>query len=179
MMIACVYMCMWGLVKCVGGWSGYVEWCECECVWVGGGAVFVCLCLCGRWCLHVCVVFACACVIGVCQLELERPRCGGWNCDGGRRAALDIADDIEVRVRVCGVMGCGAGSLSDDDVLMLGWACDGVGRGVRGWREVSEMRGPTWVHAGRHDDSVCVHMYVGLGEVCGWSGDTAPSYGVV
>ncbi len=27
------------------------------------------------------------------------------------------------------------------------------------------------MRAGRHDDCVCVHVYVGLGEVCGWSGD--------
>jgi hypothetical protein len=41
----------------------------------------------------------CACfvgVIGVCQLEWERPRCGGWSCDDGRRAALDIAKDIDI-----------------------------------------------------------------------------------
>jgi hypothetical protein len=53
----------------------------------------------------------------------------------------------------------------------VGWACGGVGRGLRGWREVSEMAGPTWVHAGSHDDSVSVPVYVGLGEVCGWSKD--------
>jgi hypothetical protein len=56
--------------------------------------VFACV-----WYLHVCV-------IGVCQLELERPRCGGRSCDGGCLGALEVADDIVVRVRVCGVMGC-------------------------------------------------------------------------
>jgi hypothetical protein len=32
--------------------------------------------------------------------------------------------------------------------------------------------GLTWVRAASHDDSMCVHVYVGLGEVCvgGWSG---------
>ncbi len=74
------------------------------------------------WCLHVCV-------IGVCQLEWERARCGGWSCDGGRLAALDIADDIVVRVRLYGVMEY---CVSDDDVLRLGWACGGVGRGLMG-----------------------------------------------
>ncbi len=49
----------------------------------------------------------CVCVIGVCQLELERARCGGRSCDGGRRAALDVAEDIGVRVRLYGVMGVG------------------------------------------------------------------------
>ncbi len=41
---------------------------------------------------------------GVRQVERERPRCGWRICDGGRRAALDVADDIGVRVRVDGVM---------------------------------------------------------------------------
>ncbi len=52
------------------------------------------------------------CLIGVCQLESEQARCGGRSCDGGRRAALDVAEDIGVRVRLDGVMGvCGAGSV--------------------------------------------------------------------
>ncbi len=42
-------------------------------------------------------------VFGVCQLELEQSWCGGWSCDGGRRAALDVAVDIGVRVRLNGV----------------------------------------------------------------------------
>ncbi len=67
-------------------------------------------------------------------------------------------------------------------MLRLGWVRGGVGRGLRGWREVSEMAGPTWVRAGRHDDSVCVHVYVGLGEVCVggrgmWDGVSASVYG--
>ena len=65
---------------------------------------------------------------------------------------------------------CGAGSVSDDGVLRLGWACGGVWRGLRGWREVSEMAGPTLVRAGSHADSVCVPVYVGLGEVYGGRG---------
>jgi hypothetical protein len=47
---------------------------------------------CGAWC-------------GLRQLEGEQAWCGGRCCDGGRRAALDVADDIGVRVRVDGVMG--------------------------------------------------------------------------
>ena len=87
----------------VCGWSGDGEWCECMRACVGGGGV--CGCACGRRCLHVCVRFG-VCVIGVCQLESEQARCGGRSCDGGRRAALDVADDIGVRVRLYGVMGC-------------------------------------------------------------------------
>ena len=50
--------------------------------------------------LDVCVVWC------VCQLEWEQRRCGGRSCDGERRAALDVADDIGVRARLDGVMGC-------------------------------------------------------------------------
>ena len=42
---------------------------------------------------------------GVRQVGWEQARGGGRICDGGRRAALDVADDIGVRVRVDGVMG--------------------------------------------------------------------------
>jgi hypothetical protein len=62
----------------------------------------MCLCVCGLWCLHVCVL---VCVIGVCQLRLQQAWWGGRSCDGRRRAALEVADDIGVRVRVDGVMG--------------------------------------------------------------------------
>ena len=59
----------------------------------------------------MCVRFD-VCVIGVCQVEWELARCEGRSCDGGRRAALDVADDIGVRVRLDDVMGvCGAGSV--------------------------------------------------------------------
>ena len=54
--------------------------------------------------LDVCAVWCLVCGV-VRQLEWERPRCGGRSCDGGRRAALDVADDIGVRVRLDGVMG--------------------------------------------------------------------------
>ncbi len=63
----------------------------------------------GVW-VWVCVFgdggVGCVCVC-VCQLEPQRPRfrCEGRSCDGGRRAALDVADDIEVRVRLAGVVG--------------------------------------------------------------------------
>ncbi len=50
-----------------------------------------------------CLVFGVWC--GMRQLEWEPPRCGGRSCDGGRRAAHDVADDIGVRVRLDGVMG--------------------------------------------------------------------------
>ncbi len=53
----------------------------------------------------MCVRFG-VCVIGVCQLEGELAWCGGRSCDGGRRAALEVADDIGVRVRLYGMMGC-------------------------------------------------------------------------
>ena len=43
---------------------------------------------------------------GVCQLEEEPPWSGGRSCDGERRAALDVADDIVVRVMLDGVMRC-------------------------------------------------------------------------
>ena len=65
-----------------------------------------------RWEYGYVCVFAdgsvgCLCdvICGVRQLDWERPRCGGRSCDGGRRAALDVADDIGVRVRLDGVMG--------------------------------------------------------------------------
>ena len=61
---------------------------------------------------------------------------------------------------------CGAGSVSDDGVLRLGWASDDSGQGLRGWRVV---------RACRQDGSVCA--YLGFGEVCGgrgmWSGASA------
>ena len=60
------------------------------------------MCDCGRWYLHV---WFGVCVIGVCQLEWELPRCGLWSCDGRRRAALNVADDIAVRVRLDVVVG--------------------------------------------------------------------------
>jgi hypothetical protein len=93
MLIACVCMC--GAEVCGG--LGDVEWCECECGCVCDGYMCVCLrtcvrCVLGVWC-------------GVRQLAWDRPRCGGRSCDGGRRAALDVADDIGVRVRLDGVMG--------------------------------------------------------------------------
>ena len=70
-------------------------------MWVGvfadGGVGCVCYGVCGVWCDVWC---------GVRQLEWELPRCGGRSCDGGRRAALDVADDIGVRVRLGAVMGC-------------------------------------------------------------------------
>jgi hypothetical protein len=53
----------------------------------------------------VCELVCNKCVSGVCQLEQERPRCGGRSCDCGRPAALDVAEDIGVRVRLDGVMG--------------------------------------------------------------------------
>ena len=54
-------------------------------------------CVCEVWCV---------CVIGVCQVESKCSRRGGRSCDGGRHAALDVAEDILVRVRLYGVMGC-------------------------------------------------------------------------
>ena len=60
------------------------------------------------------------CVIGVCQVEWERPRCGGRSCDGGRRAALEVADDIGVRVRLYGVMGCVGLVVCNDGALRWG-----------------------------------------------------------
>ena len=90
-----------GLGK-VCGWSGDVEWCGCECGCVDGDGVCGCVFAYGGACM--CVWFG-VCVIGVCQLAWERPQCGGRSCDGGRRAALDVADDIGVRVRLDGVMG--------------------------------------------------------------------------
>ncbi len=45
------------------------------------------------------------CVFGVRQVECEQAQCGGRSCAGGRRAALDVADDIGVRVGLDGVMG--------------------------------------------------------------------------
>ncbi len=92
-----------------------MEWCECECGFVDGDGV--CGCACVRWCLHVCVRFG-VCVIGVCQLGWERARCGGRSCDGERRAALDVADDIGVRVRLYGVMGCVGLVVCNDCALM-------------------------------------------------------------
>ena len=56
----------------------------------------------GGW---MCVRCVCGVLCGVRQLEWEQARCGGRSCDGGRRAALDVAEDIEVRVRLDGVMG--------------------------------------------------------------------------
>ncbi len=68
------------------------------------------------------VVFGVWC--GAHQLELQRPRCGGRSCDGGRRAALDVADDVGVRVRLDGVMGvCGSGSACDDGVCEVWGGC--------------------------------------------------------
>ncbi len=62
----------------------------------GGRLCFCRWCVIGVWC-------------GARQLELQRPRsgprCGGRSCDGGRLAALDVADDVGVRVRLDGVMG--------------------------------------------------------------------------
>ncbi len=98
MMIACVCMC--GAEVCGG--VGDVEWCECEC-WMRRWWEYVCVCL-RRWCL-MCVRCAFGVWYGVRQLEFEYPWCGGWGCDGRRRAAPDVADDIEVRVRLDGVMG--------------------------------------------------------------------------
>jgi hypothetical protein len=57
----------------------------------------------GGW---MCVVCGVVCVVWcVRQVEFEQARCGGRSCDGGRRAALDVAEDIEVRVWLDGVMG--------------------------------------------------------------------------
>ncbi len=56
--------------------------------------------VCGVVCVSLSVV-----VVGILIVGCERPRCGGRSCDGGRLAALDVADDIEVRVRLDGVMG--------------------------------------------------------------------------
>ena len=96
-----VYVCV-GL-RCVvvwGMWSGVNASVDAYAV-----GVWVYVCVCGRWC-WMCVRCGVGCVwCGVRQLELERPRCGGRSSDGGRRAALDVADDIDVRVRLDGVMG--------------------------------------------------------------------------
>ena len=67
----------------------------------------------GVW---MCVWFG-VCVIGVCQVESEPARCGGRSCDSGRRAALDVADDIGVRVRLYDVMGCVGLVVCNDGVL--------------------------------------------------------------
>ena len=80
-------------------------------------------------------MFACVfvwfgvCVIGVCQLESEQARCGGRSCDGGRRAALDVADDIGVRVRLYGVMGCVGLVVCNDGVLRWGGLVVVLGEG--------------------------------------------------
>ncbi len=70
-----------------------------------------------RWEYGYVCVFAdggVGCVLGVCfvclvcgvrQVEWEQARCGGRSCDGGRRAALDVAEGIGVRVGLDGVMG--------------------------------------------------------------------------
>ena len=97
--IACVCMCGAEVCGCLGD----VEWCEWECGCGCGGSMGMCVCL-RTVVLDVYgVVFGVWC--GVRQLECEQPWCGGRSCDGGRRAALDVADDIEVRVRLDGVMG--------------------------------------------------------------------------
>jgi hypothetical protein len=62
----------------------------CVCVFADGGVECVCV-GCVVWCVR--------------QLEPQRPRCGGRSCDGRRRAALDVAEDIGVRVGLDGVMG--------------------------------------------------------------------------
>jgi hypothetical protein len=43
-------------------------------------------------------------VFVLCQFDRKPPRCGGRSVYGGRRAALDVADDVGVRVRVDAVM---------------------------------------------------------------------------
>ncbi len=61
------------------------------------------------------------CVCCVCQLESQQARSGGRSCDGGRRAALEVAEDTGVRVRPDAVLGgWGWRVVSDDGVLRWG-----------------------------------------------------------
>jgi hypothetical protein len=122
-------VCMRGAEVCGG--LGDVEWCDCECGCVCGGSVCICVCL--QTVVFDVIWFVFGVWCGVCQLEWEQTWCGGRSCNGGRRAALDVADDVGVRVRLDGVMGvCWSGSACDDGVCEVGgWVRGGVVRGLR------------------------------------------------
>ena len=87
MMIAGVCLCEAEECGCEGGWEY-----GCMCVFADGGVGWVSRMVVGVWC-------------GVRQVFLEQAWSGGRSCDCERRAALDVADDIGVRVRLDGVMG--------------------------------------------------------------------------
>jgi hypothetical protein len=114
-------VCVYVWAEVCGG-LGDVEWCECECgcegwweygylcLFADGGVGCVRFGVFGVWC-------------GVRQVEWEQARCGGRSCDGGRRAALDVAVDIGVRVGLDGVMGVWVWNVGDAGVCEVWGGC--------------------------------------------------------